>query len=48
MRTGVACATLPTSSSACMIFLIRATGNLHCADRFTILACLTNESSWGP
>lgn len=37
MRTGVACATLPTSSSACMIFLIRATGNLHCADRFTML-----------
>ncbi len=38
IKTGVACATLPTSSSACMIFLILATGNLHCADRFTILS----------
>lgn len=37
IRTGVACATLPTSSSACMIFLIRATGNLHCVERFTIV-----------
>lgn len=36
INTGVACATLPTSSSACMIFLILATGNLHWADRFTI------------
>lgn len=37
INTGVACATLPTSSSACMIFLMRATGNLHCAERLTIL-----------
>lgn len=34
--TGVACATLPTSSSACMIFLIRATGNLQTVDLRTI------------
>lgn len=35
--TGVACATFPTSSSACMIFLIRATGNLQTLDFRPIL-----------
>lgn len=35
--TGVEAATLPTSSSAWMIFLMRATGNLQPAERLPIL-----------
>lgn len=30
MTIGVACATFPTSSSFCIIFFIRATGNFVC------------------
>lgn len=38
MTTGVACATLPTSSSACMMRLMRAMGNLDpVALRFTMV-----------
>lgn len=37
MTTGVACATFPMSSSACMIFFILATGNLDAPPLLTIL-----------
>lgn len=47
IRTGVAWATFPTSSSACMIFLILATGNLHCVERLTILLNATSSARWG-